>query len=324
MLESRNAHISTYCSLCIFILALPPCSAVAEHIPKYVRIALRLMYANRWGTAAVRFGAVKRALKSMSAREGALMNDPRSALRIPPFVKAFNIDMDEVQLPPSGRFANFNEFFSRSLKPGKRVITEPGNPRVAVSPADCRLMVFPNLNAATSVWVKGESFTVETLLGPAFASDAPQFVNGALAIARLAPQDYHRWHAGVSGRIVKRADLDGSLFTVNPMAIRASHPSVYTENKRSVSLVDTGDAFGGRVAIVAVGATVVGSINIVVEDGAVMEKGQCHGFFQFGGSTVLLLFRENAITFDADLLANSLAPLETIVRVGVRIGVSTS
>lgn len=81
--------------------------------------------------------------------------------------------------------------------------------------------------------VQGSEFTVERLVGPEFADVAEQYAGGALMISRLAPQDYHRFHMAVSGRIARRASIDGALYTVNPVAIR-QNINVYTENKRVV------------------------------------------------------------------------------------------
>ena len=80
---------------------------------------------------------------------------------------------------------------------------------------------------------QGSEFTVESLLGPEFADVASNFVGGSLMISRLAPQDYHRFHMAVTGRINRRSAIDGALYTVNPLAIR-QHINVYTENKRVV------------------------------------------------------------------------------------------
>jgi phosphatidylserine decarboxylase len=248
------------------------------------------------------------------------MNSPLSVSRIDDFVRAFNLDTDELLLP-LGAYPNFNAFFYRKLKPTARAIAAPLDDCVVVSPADCRLVAFPTLAEATSIWVKGQSFTVERLLGRENADVAPLFVGGAMVISRLAPQDYHRFHLAVTGRTGRRTPIDGALFTVNPIAIRQNVPDVYTENKREVCLVHT-RAFG-TVAIVAVGATVVGSINITSPDGAYLHKGDEHGYFAFGGSTVLTLFQPGTVIFDSDLVANSAKPLETLVRVGARIGIAS-
>jgi len=46
------------------------------------------------------------------------------------------------------------------------------------------------------------------------------------------------------------------------------------------------------------------------------------GYFAFGGSTILVLFKANTIKFDDDLLLNSSKPIETLMKVRDRIGVS--
>lgn len=122
--------------------------------------------------------------------------------------------------------------------------------------------------------------------------------------------------------MLRRTSLEGSLFTVNPMAIRQPRPCVYTSNKRVVDVL-VSPAFG-VFALVAVGATAVGSIVMTAPVGGVVEKGAEHGMFAFGGSTVLVLLQEGAASFDADLVANSRSPLETIVRTGERVGVASA
>jgi len=143
-------------------------------------------------------------------------------------------------------------------------------------------------------------------------------------IARLAPQDYHRFHCPVSGTITKITPIQGALYTVNPIAINQPI-NVYTENKRCVIEIDTGDRFG-TVVMVPVGATMVGSYRLFerdgveLEEGAEVERGQVGGEFRFGGSTVLLLFGKDTVVFDGDLSRHSNEQLETLMQVGDRIG----
>jgi phosphatidylserine decarboxylase len=226
--------------------------------------------------------------------------------------------MDECRISDPEGYPHFNAFFYRELKPSARPIAAPQDDGVVVSPADCRLIVFPSVTEATAIWVKGARFTVETLLGPSLAEEAKLFVGGALCIARLAPQDYHRWHLPVTGRLVKRVPIDGALYTVNPIAIRRQNPDVYTENKREVWLIRTRRF--GLVALIAVGATIVGSINTVIPEGSFARKGDSHGYFAFGGSTTLVLFQRGTVGWDADLAAYAKGPLETYVRVGEQVG----
>jgi len=53
------------------------------------------------------------------------------------------------------------------------------------------------------------------------------------------------------------------------------------------------------------------------------KKFDPQGYFAFGGSTTLVLFQPGVIAFDNDLLRNSDQGLETLVKVGSRIGVAT-
>ena len=117
---------------------------------------------------------------------------------------------------------SFNEFFYRELKPGARPCTAPDNSSIAVSPADCRSVVFNSVDEAKGIWVKGRDFTVQRLLGQAYPEDAAKFNGGALGIFRLAPQDYHRFHIPVDGVLGQPKTIEGQYYTVNPMAIRSS------------------------------------------------------------------------------------------------------
>ena len=133
-------------------------------------------------------------------------------------------------------------------------------------------------------------------------------------ICRLAPQDYHRFHSPVNGQLVKIDPIPGQYFTVNPMAVR-QNVDVYTENVRVIYYFETD--FGG-VAMVAIGAMLVGSIRTTRELGRI-QKGDEIGYFAFGGSTLVVLFPRK-FHFCSDLLENSNEQLETFVKMGDHIG----
>ncbi|CAA6660367.1 unnamed protein product [Spirodela intermedia] len=186
----------------------------------------------------------------------------------------------------------------RELKNGARPIAFKERDDIATCAADCRLTAFESVDDSLRFWIKGRKFSIRGLLGAETYSST--FDQGSLVIFRLAPQDYHRFHSPVSGVIEKFVDiLDAS--------VNSNYCNVFTENKRAVS-----------VAFVAVGATMVGSITFVKKDGEFINKGDQFGYFSFGGSTVIC----DAIEIDKDLLSNSRRSLETLVRVGMRLGVS--
>ncbi|CAG8522277.1 28977_t:CDS:10 [Gigaspora margarita] len=245
------------------------------------------------GFGSFRIGAVKEEKMATYVRLGKKFEKPTSAEEIRPFIDFHGLNKEEI-LEPIESFKNFNEFFYRKLKPDARKCDSPEDPRVLVSPADCRMMCFPTINDAIEIWIKGDTFTVSRLLGN--EEMGKEFEGGSLGIFRLAPQDYHRFHIPVEGTLSEPFEIPGEYYTVNPMAIR-SELDVYCLNKRAVSYIDSPQF--GKVAFVAIGAMMV------------------------GGSTVVLLFQKGRMLFDEDILENSREPLETLVKVGMHVGKAT-
>ena len=196
---------------------------------------------------------------------------------------------------PVDAFPTLNDFFRRRLKPKARPIAEPRNPNLLVSAADCRLMTFQSVSLATKTWVKGNRFTILDLLGKD-EEMAQKFSGGSLTIFRLAPQDYHCFHFPCNGRLVSTTTVPGKLYSVNPIVVQHERVNVFTENVRSISIIDSEEF--GLVAFIAVGATIVGSIDKYVRPGTTFKKGDLFGDFSYGGSTVLLLMQAGRVTFD--------------------------
>jgi phosphatidylserine decarboxylase len=174
-------------------------------------------------------------------------------------------------------------------------------------------MAFTTVDDATRLWIKGREFTVPKLLGEMYKDHADRYIGGALAIFRLAPQDYHRFHSPVEGRIGPMTYIAGEYYTVNvrrflffgrgcfscsfwhpvqPQAIRSAL-DVYGENARKIVPIDSPQF--GRVMAVCVGAMMVGSIKTTVQEGDYVSRGQEFGYFAFGK---LLMF-----SFDFGLLS---------------------
>lgn len=295
-----------------------------ERMSVYVRIGIRLLYKGLKSRDmekkrskflsndkddSILTSAVRKMLRSMSFKQGRKYDDPASAREIQGFINFHQLDMSEVRKPVE-EFKNFNEFFYRQLKPDARPCSAPQNPKIIVSPADCRSVVFNNLEEATKIWVKGREFSIQRLLGDAYPQDAKRYINGALGIFRLAPQDYHRFHIPVDGIMDRPKLIEGEYYTVNPMAIRSAL-DVYSENIRYVVPIDS--VAHGRVMVICVGAMMVGSTIITRKTGGEVRRAEELGYFKFGGSTILLLFEPGAMQFDDDLVDNSRGALETLV-----------
>ncbi|CAJ2649081.1 unnamed protein product [Trifolium pratense] len=324
---SEWAHVSSYdvgirsgsSSSHILVYDRKSQRLVEEQIDKKIVLSMRAIYQSKIGLGLMDIG-VKELLQNISEKQGAKMDSLESAADIPKFIESYKgqINLAEVKYPLE-HFKTFNEFFIRELKPGSRPIASAEHENIAVCGADCRLMAFKSVDDSSRFWIKGRKFSVQGLLGKEMCSSA--FADGTLVIFRLAPQDYHRFHLPVSGTVEQFVNIPGCLFTVNPIAVNSKYCNVFTENKRVVSIISTVDF--GKVAFVAIGATMVGSINFTKKKGDYVKKGDEFGYFSFGGSTVICVFEKDSIAIDEDLLSNSTRSLETLVTVGMRLGVST-
>ncbi|XP_045817772.1 phosphatidylserine decarboxylase proenzyme 2-like isoform X1 [Trifolium pratense] len=324
---SEWAHVSSYdvgirsgsSSSHILVYDRKSQRLVEEQIDKKIVLSMRAIYQSKIGLGLMDIG-VKELLQNISEKQGAKMDSLESAADIPKFIESYKgqINLAEVKYPLE-HFKTFNEFFIRELKPGSRPIASAEHDNIAVCGADCRLMAFKSVDDSSRFWIKGRKFSVQGLLGKEMCSSA--FADGTLVIFRLAPQDYHRFHLPVSGTVEQFVNIPGCLFTVNPIAVNSKYCNVFTENKRVVSIISTVDF--GKVAFVAIGATMVGSINFTKKKGDYVKKGDEFGYFSFGGSTVICVFEKDSIAIDEDLLSNSTRSLETLVTVGMRLGVST-
>lgn len=197
--------------------------------------------------------------------------------------------------------------------------------------------MFESVDAATTFWIKGKEFTLRNLLQDNDLAD--KLEDGSLAIFRLAPQDYHRFHIPAKGTIESIKSIDGTYYTgkcmkeknrlnvpstnnlqkVNPCTVNHDL-DVFTDNHRSVVTVRSHHGF--PYAVVSIGALLVGSIVFThAEENKELEKGQEMGYFQYGGSTVIAVFPKGMVTWDEDLRKNSEKSIETVVSMGERIGV---
>jgi len=235
----------------------------------------------------------------------------RSRRKIAGFVEEHGIRAEEAELPLE-EYRSFNAFFTRRLRADARPFAE--DPDVLCAPGDGKALVFPVVDRTVKLPAKGASFSPAALL--ASGDQAKRFLGGSALVLRLAPYDYHRFHFPDSGEAGAVRCLRGEYHVVNPIAL-ACVPELLCRNKRAVTVMDS-DHFG-RVAYVEIGALAVASIVQTYGPGRV-ERGQEKGYFQFGGSTIILLFEPGAAAFDEDLVRDSAEGMEVQVLAGSRIG----
>ncbi len=236
------------------------------------------------------------------------MDQPASREKILPFIDQYQLDSGEFANDAS-EFQTFNEFFFRKLKPEARPV-EQASDRV-VFPADGRHLCIPDLSQTEGLFVKGEMFDLETLLGDTELSR--RYANGSLLLSRLCPVDYHRFHFPAKGQAGPTRLINGPLYSVNPIAL-CQDIHILAKNKRTVSILETENV--GRVLLLEIGATCVGGICQTYEAGTTVDKGSEKGYFRFGGSSTITLFEPGRVRFDNDLVENSAKQVELYARVG--------
>lgn len=212
---------------------------------------------------------------------------------------------DFLEAPSS--YKSFNEFFFRKLKPEARPISaEP-----IVFPADGRHLGFPDISKIHSFFVKGQTFDLPTLLGD--PDLAAKYANGSLVLSRLCPVDYHRFHFPAAGIPSETRTIPGPLFSVSPIALAKKLSYLWT-NKRTLTQLQTNEF--GKILILEIGATCVGSIHQTYTPNQLVEKGAEKGYFAFGGSSTITIFEAGKVTLSKDLLENSSKQIELYARIG--------
>ncbi len=270
---------------------------------------LRWSYGNPLGAISLN-AFVKRPF--FSAWYGRRMSKPESAGRITPFIGKYALDPADFEDSPQS-YRSFNEFFYRKLKPSARPI-DPDKSSV-VFPADGRHLGFARASEIENVFVKGQKFDLTALLGN--SALAARYADGALVLSRLCPVDYHRFHFPAAGVPGQTRMIEGPLFSVSPIALRQRLAYLWT-NKRAITELRTEDF--GKVLLLEIGATCVGTIQQTFTPGEPVSKGAEKGYFAFGGSSTMTLFEPGAVRLEADLLENSARQIELYARIGSRMG----
>ncbi len=230
----------------------------------------------------------------------------RSAKKIPKFIETYQIEMADYQ---ETTYDSFNDFFIRQLKPTARTIAT--EPRALIAPADGRLLAY-SISPDLTFMVKGQPYSIGSLLQNDELSQ--EYAKGLCLVLRLAVTDYHRYHYLDDGQIGEQRSIKGRLHTVSPISL-GKH-QVYAENSRHWSVLETTNF--GKVTQVEVGALLVG--RITNHPLTTFKRGQEKGYFSYGGSTIILLFKENQVTIAPDIWEWSQKGVESLLSFGEKMG----
>ncbi|KAL4915652.1 phosphatidylserine decarboxylase-domain-containing protein [Aspergillus aurantiobrunneus] len=288
-----------------------------EQQPLWKKLKLLLLF-NPLTTWLDTTHAMRLYMHNSAVKEGKREATSASAKRIREFISFFRINMDDFEPSDPSAYSTFEDFFIRHHKPGTRPIHEPSDPKSAVVVADSRVVVYEAVAESKKIWIKGEDFSITSLVMD--RKLGPLFEDGPVASFRLSPQDYHRYHSPVTGRIKVFRSMPGDYYEVDPLAIR-SGVDILTRNARDYVVIETEEF--GEVLFVAIGASQVGTVEIHEKwqrPGARITKGDELGIFQFGGSSIIVAFQKGRIQFDEDLIRPSKHAVAVDVEVGMSLG----
>ena len=241
------------------------------------------------------------------------MSKAASASRVKPFIERYNITEAE-HVKQADEFTSFNDFFYRKLKPKARPVDNATDS--VVFPADGRHLGFAKASEVEGVYIKGQKFDLGKLLED--DNLAAHFADGAAVFSRLCPVDYHRFHFPVAGVPGNARLINGLLYSVNPLALR-DRLAILCENKRFVTEIETEQL--GKVLVLEIGATNVGSVNHTFVPTRPVKKGEEKGYFAFGGSATFTIFEPGRVKLADDLIEQSAQQRELYAKVGDRMGV---
>jgi phosphatidylserine decarboxylase len=219
------------------------------------------------------------------------------------FLTHFSPNLSEAIQKDPFMYESFNDFFTRKLASGARPIDD--RPNSFVSPADGQLTQIGLIEKGDLIQAKNKKYSTSQLLGSKQLGDI--FLQGFYSTIYLAPYDYHCVHMPLDGVLTTMIHIPGRLDSVS-IKTAAKQDELYAKNERVVTIFKT--EFG-LMAVVLVGATLVGSIETVwhglirpkgffgkvntvkyKDNEVVLKKGELVGWFHYG-STVITLINNN-------------------------------
>ena len=251
------------------------------------RILLKFIFARRW-------------YSKWQARK---QKSKKSVKQIEKFVKEYNIDLSEYT---ETKYKSFNDFFIRKKKYNTKA---KSNELIAI--ADAKLLVY-SITDNMELKIKNSIYGIEDLVNNMKISK--EYRNGTCLIYRLSIEDYHRYVFLDNGNIQDTGVIKGMLHTIRPISQKYK---VYTKNTREWTLLNTENF--SNVLQIEVGALLVGKIQNYKNKGEFLKLEE-KGYFEYGGSTIIQMFKPNTVKIADDILKNSKNEIETKVKIGEIIG----
>ena len=273
---------------------------------KKSRDSAKFLYKTKCGRAMLKILAAP----SVSRACGRFLDSKASKGLAKRYIRKNHIDPNDYYGWP---YRSFNSCFTRKIREEKRPIAE--DPSTLISPCDGYLSAY-KVNKGTVLPIKQSSYSVNSLLeNDALAN---RYNDGTCLVFRLNVSNYHRYCYIDEGYKGENTFIPGRLHSVRPVALEKF--PVFIRNSREYTVMET-EHFG-TVTQVEVGAMLVGKIKNYHEF-YMPRRGEEKGLFEYGGSTIILLFEKGTVKLDENLFTDTVAHKERPVRLGEAIGKST-
>ena len=269
---------------------------------EYQKKTLNFLYNTKRGRFLLKYIVAK---PFFSKLRGLYQRSIFSKKDIKPFIEKYNVDMQGFNIK---EYRTFNDFFKRK----KGLIIE-GSKDILISPADAKLFIY-DITDDLRFDVKKSNYSLSEITGDAWLSK--QFKGGKCLVFRLCVSDYHRYINIDTGELKEVTRIEGELHTVRPIS---EDYRVFSRNTRVVSVLDLDNL--GKVVQIEVGALLIGCIRN--NNQKYFIKGEEKGYFEFGGSTIILLLKDN-VKIDEDIIEQINQGREVKVSIGERIGLICS
>lgn len=242
----------------------------------------------------------------LTAVIGAYMDTKLSTRRINGFIRANALDMSDYVKQD---YRCFNDFFTRQVKAGARPINTDRD--TLISPCDGYMSAY-KISSDSEFAIKNSYYNVEDLVGGADIAD--DYINGTCLVLRLGVENYHRYCYIDGGFKSRNWHIQGRYHPVQPIVVRKR--PVFIQNTREYCMLYTENF--GTVVQIEVGACLVGKIENYRQAG-VIHRGEEKGLFRFGGSTIVLLFKEGVLDLPQEIFEQTLRGREKPVIFGSAI-----
>lgn len=218
---------------------------------------------------------------------------------------------------PHWGFHSWNDFFARPFVSAQkfdkyRPMLKPEKvDNVITSSADSRVYgIATNVSETDTFWLKGHRYSLKHLFNN--VSDPEnikeplhkRYIGGTVYQAYLLPSDYHQWSMPISGIVKKIITIPGTYFALSNALVDSAQPDEFASlveglpyltivSARKIAVIKADNPKLGTVCFIPVGLQEISSVKFfhnLENEEKHLDKGDALGTFQFGGSTVCMVF----------------------------------